>query len=156
MRSKLMTTTMMMAMSAVLGACDGGEKATELNAEKLSSQTGVFLNPVKRSAGWRQNFDENGRPIGFNGFWYACNSNEVMVGIHYIDGVVTCATISNGVRVQRRTVDQTGSGTKAPWNGLTPQMHGCPVNSWVQGVLKEGAKDEDLLCVTLVNSLGQA
>jgi hypothetical protein len=101
------------------------------------------------------NWDPNQPQIGFYGYWYQCNQDEVLVGVHIAQGKVTCAKVSvppgaTPVTIQNPTVNYAQGGTVVPWNNfpVSAYMHGCPPNTWVQGIMKEGANAEDLLCVS--------
>jgi hypothetical protein len=81
----------------------------------------------------------------------SCASSEVMIGIHIDKYKVTCAKLNYGYRVHNRYIDKTG-GTQISSN---PSMHGCAPNYVIQA-LKRYGNDEDLTCVSLVNTAGQA
>jgi hypothetical protein len=85
---------------------------------------------------------------------FACNTGEVMVGIHINQQKVTCARLNYGYRIANTIVDPVHGTQVPPFDN--PYMHGCPPNYVVQSLQHVGVFDEILTCVSLENNIGQA
>jgi hypothetical protein len=129
---------------AVISGCDAPPETTEEQTSNIEIQVQPFVNPTARSGRWTT------PPGGTYGYWLLCNSNEVVVGVHFNDSKVTCASLNGGL-IAVDHIEDPAQGSDVPWNNYPypAYMHGCPLNRWVQGIKPDSWGDESLLCVSL-------
>jgi hypothetical protein len=142
MRSQILTSACLGVLMATFSGCDAGDELEHVDND-LTNNSNPFANPFARDfVGWTA-------PDGATSTWWKCNANEVMVGVHFAQGKLACATLNNGLSVYN-TVLNNAPGTQVPWQNVpqTAYMHGCPPGYFVQGLRLNGGA-EDLLCVAL-------
>ena len=81
-----------------------------------------------------------------------CGPNEVMIGVHINKGKLTCAQLNFGYQIANRIIDPVDH-TQVSSN---PSMHGCPPDYLIQALSIFSGDTEELTCVSLRDSAGQA